>query len=125
MNVNELISNVSKLKRNTGTIFDNGYDSAIAMCLYQIKEYEKSVIQSSGSEEKVDHPSHYKRSGAMECIDEMVITFGAEATINFCLCNAWKYRYRAGMKGDAEEDLKKSDWYIQKAKQLQFKSDDA
>lgn len=125
MTIDEPIYKVSDLRRDTGTIFDNGYDIAIRDCVYEIKEYEKSVIQSSGSKEKVDHPSHYKRSGAMECIDEMVIAFGTEATINFCLCNAWKYRYRAGMKGDAEEDLKKSDWYIQKAKELQFESDDA
>lgn len=65
----------------------------------------------------VDHPSHYNRVGALECIDEMVIVFGYEATINFCKLNAWKYRYRANAK-NGSEDIAKSDWYIKKAKEL-------
>ena len=71
--------------------------------------------------ETVNHPKHYGREGAMECIDEMVLVFGVEATMNFCLLNAWKYRYRAGAKG-GEEDMKKSDWYLAKFKEL--KGDD-
>jgi hypothetical protein len=53
----------------------------------------------------------------MECIDEMVLIFGKEVVIGFCLCNAWKYRYRAADK-NGEEDLKKSDWYLAKYKEL-------
>ena len=34
--------------------------------------------------ETVNHPKHYNRKGAMECIREMVVVFGYEATINFC-----------------------------------------
>ena len=59
----------------------------------------------------VEHPHHYNRKGGMECIDEMILIFGKEAVMNFCLCNAWKYRYRAADK-NGEEDLRKSDWYI-------------
>jgi hypothetical protein len=65
----------------------------------------------------VNHPSHYNREGGMESIDEMVLIFGKEAVKNFCLCNVWKYRYRASDK-NGEEDLKKSDWYIKKYKEL-------
>lgn len=65
----------------------------------------------------VNHPSHYCREGGMESIDEMVLIFGKEAVKNFCLCNVWKYRYRASDK-NGEEDLKKSDWYIRKYKEL-------
>ena len=65
----------------------------------------------------VNHPNHYCREGAMECIDEMVLVWGKETVKNFCLCNAWKYRYRAADKG-GEEDLRKSDWYIRKYKEL-------
>ena len=32
--------------------------------------------------------------------------------MNFCLGNALKYLWRAGLKGDAVEDLKKARWYI-------------
>lgn len=65
----------------------------------------------------VEHPKHYNREGGMECIDEMILVFGKEAVKSFCLCNAWKYRYRAADK-NGEEDLKKSDWYLQKYKEL-------
>lgn len=70
--------------------------------------------------EMVNHPSHYNREGAMECIDEMAAIFGIQATMDFCLLNAWKYRYRASDKG-AEEDLKKSDWYVSKYLELKGK----
>ena len=69
------------------------------------------------NKEAVNHPSHYCREEAMECIEEMILVFGREAVKNFCLCNAWKYRYRAADK-NGEEDLKKSDWYINKYKEL-------
>jgi hypothetical protein len=65
----------------------------------------------------VNHPDHYCREGAMECIDEMITLFGKEAVKHFCLCNAWKYRYRSNQK-NGEEDIKKSDWYIQKYREL-------
>ena len=68
--------------------------------------------------EAVDHPQHYNRKGAMECIEEMRLIFGDYETAIFCKLNAYKYRYRAGSKGNAEEDLRKSDWYIKKYKEL-------
>lgn len=64
----------------------------------------------------VNHPSHYCQGG-MECIDEMILLFGKQAVRNFCLCNAWKYRKRAMFK-NGQEDIDKSDWYIQKYKEL-------
>ena len=41
----------------------------------------------------------------MECI-EVVEHFG------FCIGNAIKYLWRAGLKGDAIEDLEKARWYV-------------
>lgn len=67
--------------------------------------------------ENVNHPKHYNREGGMECIDEMVLIFGVEEAKTFCKLNAWKYRYRAADK-NGEEDLKKSDWYLNKYKEL-------
>ena len=32
--------------------------------------------------------------------------------MNFCLGNAVKYIWRAGLKGDAVEDLRKARWYL-------------
>lgn len=70
----------------------------------------------------VNHPPHYERDGAIECIDEMILVFGETAVKNFCLLNAWKYRYRAGEK-NGFEDIKKSDWYMNKFKELKEKID--
>ena len=69
------------------------------------------------SEDIINKPKHYNREGAMECIDEMQLIFGTEAVKYFCLCNAWKYRYRATEK-NGDEDLAKSDFYIKKYKEL-------
>ena len=74
-------------------------------------------LKKLAGEEKVNHPSHYNRPEAMECIDEMVLVFGTEAVKNFCLCNVWKYRYRATDK-NGEIDLEKSDWYMKKYQEL-------
>ena len=71
-------------------------------------------------EELVNHPDHYNMH-KMECIDEMLLVFGKKSVIEFCKCNAWKYRYRAGNKDDIQQDLAKSDWYINKAKELEDK----
>lgn len=65
----------------------------------------------------VHHPSHYCRDGAMECIDEMLLLFGKEAVMHFCLLNAWKYRTRC-LNKNGVEDLNKSDWYIRKYQEL-------
>lgn len=73
------------------------------------------------AEDMINRPPHYNREGAMETIDEMVLIFGIEETMSYCKLNAWKYRARALMK-NGEEDLKKSDWYLKKYKELQDQS---
>ena len=77
---------------------------------------DKTMINNVTAD-NVNHPAHYNRDGAMECIPEMVVIFGYEATINFCNLNAWKYRYRSSEKNGAE-DMAKSDWYVKKADEL-------
>lgn len=62
--------------------------------------------------EQIEKPSHYNRTGAMECIEEMVLIFGYDFAINFCIGNVFKYRYRADLKGSSIDDIKKSDEYI-------------
>lgn len=69
----------------------------------------------------VNHPEHYE-SGSYECIDEMVAVFGMSVVANFCLCNVWKYRYRA-LNKNGKEDMEKSDWYMCKYMELK-KSDE-
>lgn len=54
----------------------------------------------------VNHPAHYtSHPSGIECI-EVAEHYG------FCIGNAIKYLWRAGLKGDAIEDLKKAVWYI-------------
>lgn len=79
---------------------------------------DKDVCDIAEEEDIVNHPNHYAENGAMECIDEMILLYGEEAVMNFCLCNMHKYRYRANMKGGAV-DKQKSDWYVAKYKELE------
>lgn len=86
-----------------------------------IKAYE-TLYKKETEHDNVNHPKHYCRDGGMECIDEMLLIFGKSAVMAYCLLNSWKYRYRAADK-NGEEDLKKSDWYIRKYKELKEESD--
>jgi len=55
----------------------------------------------------VNHPQHYtQHPSGIECI---AIT----RHMNFNLGNAIKYIWRAGLKGNSVEDLKKAAWYLQ------------
>lgn len=74
-------------------------------------------LKNSIHDDPINHPKHYCREGGMECLEEMELVFGANAVRTFCLLNAWKYRYRAADKNGAQ-DLKKSDWYMQKYREL-------
>jgi hypothetical protein len=73
--------------------------------------------EPTATDDVINHPPHYCREDAMESIEEMVLVFGKEAVKHFCLCNVWKYRYRASSK-NGDEDLHKSDWYMKKYKEL-------
>ena len=56
----------------------------------------------------VSHPSHYtNHPSGVECIQ---IT----EHMNFCLGNAVKYLWRADLKHDAIEDLRKAVWLIER-----------
>lgn len=54
------------------------------------------------------NPPHYKdHPSGIECIDVV-------EHMNFNLGNAVKYVWRAGLKGDAVEDLEKAIWYLRR-----------
>ena len=58
------------------------------------------------ADDVVNHPKHYtSHPSGVECIQ---IT----EHCNFCIGNAIKYLWRAGLKGNAIEDLEKAQWYI-------------
>lgn len=58
----------------------------------------------------VNHPAHYT-TGDIECIDAIMAALGPDGFVAYCRGNAIKYLWRAGLKGDANEDLRKSAWY--------------
>jgi len=69
--------------------------------LRRIKGYKITMENDT-----VNHPKHYtKHPSGVECIQ---IT----EHMNFCLGNAIKYIWRADLKNDSVEDLKKAIWYI-------------
>jgi hypothetical protein len=56
----------------------------------------------------VNHPPHYTSHPSG------VGTIQITEHFNFCIGNAIKYCWRAGLKGDALEDLRKAQWYIER-----------
>ena len=66
---------------------------------------------------------YYTKAKHKECIIEMREMFGDFAVFCFCLCNAYKYLYRAGLKQNnpAPQDYEKSQWYVKYARDLQHK----
>jgi hypothetical protein len=66
--------------------------------------------------ETVNHPDHYNaHPSGIECI-QVVEHMG------FNLGNAVKYIWRADLKGNAVEDLKKAKWYIEREIEKRLKS---
>jgi hypothetical protein len=62
-------------------------------------------LTGSGAD-MVNHPPHYtSHPSGVECI-QVTEHYG------FCIGSAIKYLWRAGLKGNAVEDLKKAGWYI-------------
>ena len=80
-----------------------------------LSEDNKDDIQqdeqpSASRYEYVDGPAHYNGT---ECIENMRKLYGDEAVRWFCICNAYKYRFRLGNKPgvSAEQDEEKAYWY--------------
>lgn len=64
---------------------------------------EYGIVPVSSS---VNHPAHYTgHPSGVECIT-------VTEHMGFCLGNAVKYIWRADLKGDALEDLRKARWYV-------------
>lgn len=69
---------------------------------------EDGALLDEPTADPVNHPKHYTaHPSGVECIQ---IT----EHMGFNLGNAVKYVWRADLKGDAIEDLKKACWYIER-----------
>jgi hypothetical protein len=72
----------------------------------QLNEEEFDAFLEAIDEDNVNSPMHYtSHPSGIQCIQ-------VTEHMNFCLGNAVKYIWRAGLKKDAKEDLKKAVWYI-------------
>lgn len=60
----------------------------------------------------VNHPSHYKTEGEIECIDTIRASMTSEAYRGFLKGNVQKYVFRYEKKVSPAEDLKKARWYL-------------
>ena len=81
----------------------------------------KESIELHPKPDNVNHPFHYQ--GKYECIDEMIALFGVDAVRHFCMCNVYKYRFRASRK-NGSEDIEKAEWYMGKLMELNQEASD-
>lgn len=107
-----------------GTCFSTDEDIAknytIVFGNEAVESEDASKTEPAPEKETVNHPAHYQ--GKHECIDEMIALFGVEAVKHFCMCNVYKYRFRAANK-NGQEDLDKADWYMDKLMELEEQHD--
>ena len=70
------------------------------------EEYRRIQDVKKKRKDLVNHPDHYtSHPSGIECIQ---IT----EHMGFCLGSAFKYIWRADLKDDAIQDLKKAKWFI-------------
>ena len=117
---------MSKVHIMKGAIADDLIDKACQDAANDIRDEANAAHVKQGkwrctikennkqTDDPVNHPSHYC-SGDIECIDAISSALGHDGLIAFCRGNAIKYLWRAGLKGDIEEDLRKAAWYCERA----------
>lgn len=95
---------------------------------YATRAEAEAVLGIGVKDEKVDptpvrfvkdavHPSHYKQY-PIEVIEMMRRIWGDEATKQWCIMTAFKYRMRMGHKDDVRQEMEKEEWYLNKASEL-------
>jgi len=77
-------------------------------CMVHCISYPVDGATCEGCIDPVNHPPHYTaHPSGVECIQ-------VTEHMGFCLGNAVKYIWRADLKNDAIEDLRKAVWYIER-----------
>lgn len=90
-------------EKESGFLCKHGRDECVTCSV-------RSTDTCEAREDMVNRPSHYNY-GKIECIDAIRAMLGEEGFISYCKGNALKYTWRAGLKDNKEEDLKKAAWY--------------
>lgn len=77
-----------------------------------IKKHTESKEPKPQSDQ-VKNPSHYQFFDGVEVIEIIAKSLTVEQFKGYCLANRLKYRLRAGNKDNLEQDIAKSDFYVQ------------
>lgn len=82
--------------------------------LFEIDHKRKQRTEAlEKQQDVVNHPSHYTQSG-IECIEAIKASMSAEEFAGYLKGNTVKYLWRYRLKGKAQEDLQKADWYLKR-----------
>jgi len=86
------------------------------------KESNQEGSAGASTYEMINSPTHYN-DFSVETWDMMLRIWGKEHFIAFCEINAFKYKMRAGSKptDSIEQDIKKANWYLNKAHEIRNK----
>lgn len=79
----------------------------------ELIEIDHKRKQRTEAPDNVNHPQHYV-SGGIECIEAIKASMSREAFEGYLKGNAIKYIWRYRLKGKAQEDLQKADWYLKR-----------
>ena len=77
------------------------------------RKQRTEALEKQLKQDNVNHPSHYTQSG-IECIEAIKASMSKEAFEGYLKGNAIKYLWRYRLKGKAQEDLQKADWYLKR-----------
>ena len=66
-----------------------------------------------GPVDMVNHPPHYSGGPVHSHCGEVIECIDVVRAKGFAVGNAMKYLWRAGLKDDELEDLRKAAWYVQ------------
>ena len=83
------------------------------------------VSGSRGAVDAVNSPKHYQFFPDLEAIEVIARSMTKEQFYGYCLGNRLKYRLRAGNKDKLEQDIAKSDKYLELYEQHRGKCIDA
>lgn len=71
------------------------------------------VVDGAGIADPVNQPQHYQFFPDLEAIEVIARSTTQEQFYGYCLGNRLKYRLRAGNKDKLEQDIAKSDKYLE------------
>lgn len=82
-------------------------------CPRSTNYYTTAVEESNTEEGVVTNPAHYQFFPHVEAIEIIASSLTIEGFSGYCMGNRLKYRLRAGKKGSLEQDIAKSDFYLE------------